>query len=97
MSILINCGEDQVSADMTCLLGISLTVCRTGFSVARAEYQCSYKSYYKYNSKLFHTEIILIDYKNKLFILKTTFVPEINFWHFFTFPCLRAYTYFENK
>jgi hypothetical protein len=54
-------------------------ISRAFLLIARADNNRSNKSNKKYNSNLFHIDSIILMYKNRLFILKTMFMPKIIF------------------
>jgi hypothetical protein len=62
---------------MSGLLRFSFAVSRAGLFIAGTDNQGSDESNQQYNSNFFHMENIILDYKNKLFILNTIFIPEI--------------------
>jgi hypothetical protein len=59
--------------------GMPFGISRTFLLIARADDNRSDKSNKKYNSKLFHNSLIILMYKNSLFIVKTMFIPKIIF------------------
>jgi len=63
------------SAWLIGLLSLNIGICGAGFLIARTDNQCSNKNNHQYNSNFFHTDIILLEYKNILFSLKTINVP----------------------
>jgi hypothetical protein len=83
----------QISDMSVCLfctdisLGVPFGISRTFLLIAGTDNNRSDKSNKKYNSKLFHNSLIILIYKNSLFIVKTMFMPKIIFivtiWNIF--------------
>jgi hypothetical protein len=76
---------------LTSMVHISFGVRRTCLLVAGTDNQYQNKSNNKKKSNFFHTTyLIIITYKNRLFILKTIFVPKIILKPLFHEPTLKS-------